>query len=445
MSEKKPESTNVNTNAGENLLKPCDFTRFIGHATGLFWQMKTGEKKIEFLNRTVISGLAGKSVLERLLQNLVWAQEIVVPEDFFRFKLFIISMREGKEASVIFRVRDIDGKQPGCCWLRIAGAPGTVDPSYYYGYIRDITQDADFISNLLEKDLERQTMIESENLPVMLVDMETGAVISRNASAYELFGYTYQEFISINFKALYPGEQNSQIAKIFKTCAQESHWEGNMLLLKKGNIPIHTFIKMKRLSLKGRNLLKVSIQQHSSVEKKIPAASLALADREQFKQSLLADMNEKCHMEEILDTLLKHQYGGSLFDAIMYADVYVKKRRVTVYARGKGGEVFATLKPGTSFDYEGTVSQAIWENRLDFFILGDTLESTKPIDWALFIPHGVRSYFVKPFLHGDQLRTLLTFCSIQPNRFSEKDMEIYELYYSAFMKGLKNWRKKNKL
>ena len=442
MSEIKPENTSANTISSENLLKPCDFTRFIGRVTGLFWRMKTGEKKIEFLNRTVISGLAGKSDVERLLQNLVWAQEIVAQEDFFRFKLFIISMREGKEASVIFRVRDMESKQPGCCWLRIAGAPGTVDPSCYYGYIRDITQDADFIGNLLEKDLEHQTMIESENLPVMLVDMETGGVISRNVSAYELFGYTYQEFISINFQALYAEEQKSQISKIFKICAIESHWEGNMPMVKKGNIPIHTFIKMKRLSLRGRNLLKISIQQHSSGEKKIPAVSLMLADKEQFKKSLMTDMSQKYHMEKILDTLLKHQYGGSLFDAIMYADVYVKKRKVTVYARGKGGEVFATLKPGTSFDYEGTISQAIWENRLDFFILGDTLESTKPIDWALFIPHGVRSYFVKPFLHGDQLRTLLIFCSTQPNQFFEKDMEIYELYYPAFMKGLKNWRKK---
>lgn len=436
MTEKKPAGAN------ENPLKPGEFTRFIGAAAGLFWRMRINEKKIEFLNHTAINGLAGNNDVEKLLHNLVWAQEVVAEEDFFRFKLFILAMREGKEASVIFRVRDKQEKQSHCCWLRIVGAPGGVDPSVYYGHIRDITQDVDFVSHLLEKDLERQTMIESENLPVMLVDMETGAVISRNTFAYELFGYTYREFISIKFQALYPEEQKSYIDRLFETCLQEGHWEGNLPLVKKGNIPIQAFVKIRRLSPRGRNLLKISIHQHNGAEKKVSASLPLPSDREQFKQSLLAAMGEKYDMAEILDTLLGHQLGGPLFEAVMYADVYVKKHKVIVYARGKGGEVFATLKPGTAFDFEGTVSQAIWENRLDFLILADTLESTKPIDWALFIPHGVRSYFVKPFFHGDRLRTLLLLCSTQPNRFSEEDMEIYELYYPAFLKGLKNWRKK---
>ncbi len=428
--------------ANENPLKPGEFTRFISAAAGLFWRMKINEKKIEFLNHTAINGLAGSNEVERLLLNLVWAQEVVAEDDFFRFKLFIISMREGKEGSVIFRIRNKQEKQPGHWWIRLVGAPGSVDPSIYYGHIRDISQDVNFVSHLLEKDIERQTMIESENLPVMLVDMETGAVISRNTYAYELFEYTYREFISIKFQALYPEEQKSYISALFETCLREGYWEGSLPLVKKGNIPIQTSAKIRRLSLRGRNLLKISIHQYNGAEKKAPASISLPADREQFKQSLLTAMDEKYGMKEILDTLLVHQFGSPAFEAVMYADVYVKKRKVIVYARGKGGEVFATLKPGTVFDFEGTVSQAIWENNLDFLILEDTLESTKPIDWALFIPHGVRSYFVKPFFHGDQLRTLLLFCSTEPNRFSEEDMDTYELYYPAFLKGLKNWRKK---
>ncbi|HLP61702.1 MAG TPA: hypothetical protein VK186_22875, partial [Candidatus Deferrimicrobium sp.] len=331
-------STSASASANENLLGTTDFNRFISSAVGLFWRMKISEKRFEFFNHSAISGLSGKDDAAKLLQDLVWAQEIVVEEDFFRFKLFIIAMREGKEASVIFRIKDKQGKHPGRCWLRIAGVPGNEDHSFYYGYIRDFTKDVDFINNLLEKDLERQTMIESENLPVMLVDMETGAVISRNNFAYELFGYTYQEFISINFQALYPGDQKAYIDKIFKTCAVEGYWEGNLPLVKKGNIPIHAFIKMKRLSVRSRNLLKISIEQHSRVEKKITALP-QLPGREEFKKSLMIAIGEKYNMEEILDTLLEYQYGGPLFDAVMYADVYVKKRKVAVYARGKGGEV----------------------------------------------------------------------------------------------------------
>jgi hypothetical protein len=53
-----------------------------------------------------------------------------------------------------------------------------------------------------------------------------------------------------------------------------------------------------------------------------------------------------------------------------------------------------------TYDYEGTISLLIGEKHRDYVILEDTLESTRPIDWALFIPHGIRSYFVKLFFHG---------------------------------------------
>jgi hypothetical protein len=68
--------------ANENPLKPGDFTRFIGAAAGLFWRIRINEKKIEFLNHTAINGLAGNNDVEKLLHNLVWAQEVVAEEDF---------------------------------------------------------------------------------------------------------------------------------------------------------------------------------------------------------------------------------------------------------------------------------------------------------------------------------------------------------------------------
>ena len=76
--------------------------------------------------------------------------------------------------------------------------------------------------------------------------------------------------------------------------------------------------------------------------------------------------------------------------------------------------------------------------------MDDTLQSLRPIDWALFIPHGIRSYLAKPFYHGDKLRTMLLFCSTEANVYSQKDLELYALYYPAFLHGLKNWRNRKK-
>ncbi|HLP48777.1 MAG TPA: hypothetical protein VK469_22745, partial [Candidatus Kapabacteria bacterium] len=79
-------STSASASANENLLGTTDFNRFISSAVGLFWRMKISEKRFEFFNHSAISGLSGKDDAAKLLQDLVWAQEIVVEEDFFRFK-----------------------------------------------------------------------------------------------------------------------------------------------------------------------------------------------------------------------------------------------------------------------------------------------------------------------------------------------------------------------
>jgi len=178
-----------------------DFVPFLEQSCGLFWRMKADRKEIEFLNKTEISGITNFGQLPRLLQNLVWAQEVVVEDDFFRFKLFVLAARECKEASVLFRVKDREGNR---YWLRGAGAPAISDPSTYYGVIRDVTGQVGIINRLLDKDLVRQTMIEYEDHPVMLVDMENKSIISRNTYAYRLFEYTFEEFNNLKFHNLFP-------------------------------------------------------------------------------------------------------------------------------------------------------------------------------------------------------------------------------------------------
>ncbi len=413
-----------------------DFVPFLEQSCGLFWRMKADRKEIEFLNKTEISGITNFGQLPRLLQNLVWAQEVVVEDDFFRFKLFVLAARECKEASVLFRVKDREGNR---YWLRGAGAPAISDPSTYYGVIRDVTGQVGIINRLLDKDLVRQTMIEYEDHPVMLVDMENKSIISRNTYAYRLFEYTFEEFNNLKFHNLFPKDQESRVSKIYEVCLLEGYWEGKLLLVKKGDSLVDARVKIKRMTLRDRNLLKISI--HESVQKEESKPVVQTGDMQEFSNTLAAAIEGKTTMEDILDTLLHHQYRGNMFDAVLYADVYINKRRVDVYARGSALDA---VPLGTSFPYEGTVSQAIQQNRMEFYFLDDALESTRPIDWALFIPHGIRSYFAKPFFHGDKLRSLLVLCSCEPRRFSEQESDLYALYYPAFLKGLKNWRKSKK-
>ena len=47
----------------------------------------------------------------------------------------------------------------------------------------------------------------------------------------------------------------------------------------------------------------------------------------------------------------------------------------------------------------------------------DTLDSIKSIDWVLFAPHGIRSYFAKPFYTEQGLHAILILASLRPGSF----------------------------
>ncbi len=422
--------------ANDYPLKSADFIRFLTQSNGLFWRIKHGAKQVEFLNLITIGGLEGKAQVEQLLLNLVFAQHIVVEEDFFRFKLFIKAIRENTEASVIFRIKDTMDRR---FWLRMVGTPGINEPAFYNGSLHDITEHVSFINHLLHKELERQTMIEHDDIPVLLVEMASKTIISRNTMALQLFGFSYHEFDGKVLPDIYPPDQAPQISKAYEACLLEGQWEGQLTFIKKNGHTFEAKVKIKRLSLRERNLLRISI--YEPVENQVPGASL-IADSSPstvaFADNLWAAMTGKFKIQDVLDTLLENQYRKSLFESVLYADIYEEKNRVDAYARGG---LFDAMKPGIPFPFQGSVSQAIQVNRPPFFVIEDTLVSTRPIDWALFIPYGIRSYFAKPFYRGDKLRTLLMFCSTEVNRFSEKDIPLYELYYPAFLQGLKNWRK----
>jgi hypothetical protein len=428
--------TDTNAAAVKKITRTDDFNRFITGASGILWRMHREERSLELLNEQTVDALESSGKVGDLILDLVEAQKIVIDDDFFRYKMFIKNIREGLPANGIFRVRDRKGQY---YWLKMGGCPGQKEPHYYYGFINDITEDVTFINNLLEKDLARQTIIQHDDRPVMLIDMKTRAVISRNTLAYNLFGYTFDDFNKITFRDLYPVEEASDVSAAYENCILDGLWDGQLRLIKKNREIITARVKFKRLTIQDKNLLRMSVVEILNGGSTATFTAIPVhEDAEQFSKRLMEAIAQKKMMADVLDTLLENPYGDFSFEAIMYADVQIKKHRVDVYARG---DAFESIAFGASYEYEGTISQMLKENQLEYLIVEDTLESTKPIDWALFIPQGIRSYYAQPLYHGKNLRTVLLFCSTEKNRFCEKDRKIYQLYYPAFSKGLKNWRK----
>jgi hypothetical protein len=99
------------------------------------------------------------------------------------------------------------------------------------------------------------------------------------------------------------------------------------------------------------------------------------------------------------------------------------------------------MDQGKVFPCEGTIAENMERFRLDHLIVDDTFASIKAIDWAVFIPHGIRSYFATPFHDRKVLRSVLILCATARGIFSERKIEAYSLLYRPFLAALKNWRK----
>ncbi len=399
---------------------------FSDNNIGILFQFNLETRNFVFLNGDHIEGINGS--VEDLLKSLIRAQEVVVKEDFFKFKIFIEALRNGNEATVIFRVWNSNGLKN---WLKASGLPMVSSENVYYGYIRNITNDVDLINGMLEKDLETQVMIQHEEYPVILVDMKNRSIISCNSSAYRLFEYSFREFNDLKFQDIFQPDQNPTFTQIYETCLIDGKWDGDILLVKRGNRQFEGTINISQLFLRDKSLMKISI--YGIGRSIIGAEEEFFADKEGFKLNLLAKMKKKNSINEILDVMLKNQYNSFIFDAVIYIDLRKKKGKRNLFA---SGDVINQNQLGIPYDYTG-LTKEILGNKLDFFIIKDTMKSTNPIDWAFFIPYGIRSYFVKPFFHGAKLTSLLILCSTETNRFTKQETHLYDLYFPTFFKAVK--------
>ena len=92
------------------------------------------------------------------------------------------------------------------------------------------------------------------------------------------------------------------------------------------------------------------------------------------------------------------------------------------------------------YSYEGTIAQDIERFKLDYLIVDDTIDSIKSIDWALFIPQGIRSYFAKPFYRRGVLKAVMILCSLKPNAFNSEGMDEYAILFEPFRSAIQAWR-----
>ena len=425
--------------AHSSLLSETDLLNCLRGLPALLFRIELAKNRVEYLNDFQLETLGEKTFL--LLKNPHFSQEIIFEEDYPIYEAYIRSVHGADNSSAVFRVNNPDGT---FSWLKLFGSPNAFDPGFYLGMLVDITPDMTMIEQMKEREAEQQTMLDMLDNPVVLVDITDKNIISHNSAAHELFGYSIDEFRKLKLSDLYHHGFKSEMIKIFEDIIFDKKWEGKILFRRKNQSRFWGKATLRSLKIKEKRLLRISVYgvDSADISRQASGNRTVVTDlpdsKKQYVKMLLSKVEPISDIKNSLELFLKNPFDSEEFDGIIYSDILVKKGQVIVYGVGAP---FKNLSFGLSFSYEGTIAENIEQYKLDHLIVDDTMSSIKAIDWALFIPYGIRSYFAKPFYERNVLRSVLILCSKKPNVFSEDKLDDYALLDEPFIKGLKSWRK----
>lgn len=404
----------------------------------LFWRIERAKSRIEFLNDHPLPPFGDGARL--LLKSREYRHEIVLPEDINLVESFFEAAREGRTMATVFRAHGPGGEID---WLKLTGATNSFDPRYYYGYLLVINDTVELILGILESDRTMRRRIGNMTLPVMLVDHKTRRIKEANAAAKKLFGLPR----SLNdehqdFGDLYPSSENRVMDRIMDEIVFQHSWSGRLGFRTLEGESMEADTTMRFLGWKKRPLVQVTVVPAPVDETAAPGILAGETDQSlgitEINNGLAAGIENACDIPSMLDQVMRHPLIADCCEAIMLSDIHVRKNKVYVY--GSGAPLKGMPVP-EEFSYRGTIAESIVRFGLDHLVVDDTMDSIKAIDWALFIPRGLRSYYAKPYFERKTLRTVLILCSNAPGRFENLGPSAFDAVLDPLNRASKACRK----
>ncbi|HOP63089.1 MAG TPA: PAS domain-containing protein [Spirochaetota bacterium] len=414
-----------------------DIYSYINAIPALFWSIDVVKNRIEYLNKYALPGLGENSTL--IIKNPDFTYSIILDEDRHIFEKFIKNIRERKVGLAVFRIKLYDGTIK---WLKIAGNQDIYRSNYYVGYIMDITETAVFIKSIDNSDSRIIKRINLFDNPVALFVFDDKKMFACNDAFREMFAIS-PESLQYSFLKDYISENSLKyLDHIYEEIIFSGRWRGELTFK---TMPDNDFLSdtsIRPLHVEGKNLLWVSVYNiperrseadYTSLPEKITDIDLKKINRDALSAA------KKKDIIRLLEIILENQPIHGLANAILYSDIHVDEGKVFVWG---AGEAFRTLTPGYTYPFEGTIAENILNYNLPHIIVENTFESIKPVDWAIFIPNGIKSYFAKPFYNDNKLVTVLIFCSTELSVFNEKNIGTYDSIYPVFINNLNSMKKK---
>lgn len=399
-------------------------TVFLDSIPALFWRLDVIKNEIIFLNDHAVVGLTESIPL--VLKNLRHARQVVLEQDLDRFFQCVSQIRKQQPTSALVRIKNDDGFFR---WIAILGMPDPERLSGSIGLLADCTELLDMAltsgwgSNLTEK-------IALIPLPVVLARFADRRIVMANPAARTAFGCDPTRTPKLLLEDFLAAGSLEQLPTIIENLVFNGRWNGPLTVIDEhgGFVPCEG--RIRAYARQGDNLLWLALTPLETAGEETAGEAEAPG---QPTPELTAAFAAAEDIRSLLRVLLDNQPEPGLAEAVMLSRIFISDNRVEVTGLG---EAFLQTLEGDTYPYEGSIAENIVRFDLDQIVVEDTSRSIKPIDWVLFIPRGIRSYFAKPFFKNGLLQNVVIFCSTETKRFSSAKVRPYQPLFGPFEAAL---------
>lgn len=391
-----------------------DIAQWSSTFPGVIWVVEQRRSRMKILNKRELPSLGPDT--QRLLKDAQFRRRMVNSADLPLLLEFWEMMTSRQPAAVSFRLKN----NPYRSYL-LHGWPSPDDPDVYFGVLIEDILPATFVANGAA--VTCQLALGRTQYPVLIVSLKQREIVICNNAAKELFGNALRGGDDFLLEDIAPGELGDDLLDIAQRTFTQGVWGGTLILRSGAGRQLGSKARISPCSA-GEDIVRIALLN-------IPDTPCACEPPS--CEEVAGEFSLKDELEKILE-------ASQGVDGLMFSDIQSLKGKVEVYGVGR---LFESLEWGAGHAYEGTIAQDIERFGLDSLTVEDTLDSIKSIDWALFIPCGVRSYFAKPFYSAEGLHAVLIFASDRPYSKALNETAFRDLY-DVFTKNVARWRQSRK-
>lgn len=382
------------------------FSAYLEQISAIVWRIDIVGNEISFLNSYTISTNGEK--VRSILQNPQLAKRLVLAEDRERFQNSYDQIRKRIRTACVFRLRLDKGATR---WFKIIAMPDPENQTCSIGLLMDITSHVDTVLTT-EGRPTLSNRIDLVPDPVLLVKFSDRSICATNKSAEKLLQYHKDQLLGRPLQELLQDTPKTELFEIYEALIFSDRWNGELHITDSCGESHQCSARIQAVSRDEENLLWITLRHLNDCPacKGIPVQGNEIVP----PQAITKTMRKCTTVRGLLKTMLKALPKESATDAIMLSRIFSDKNIVAVTGVG---EPFAKMPENRTHPYEGSIAENIVRFDLEKHVVMETSKSIKPIDWALFIPHGIRSYYAQPFFKNGTLAYVLIFCSTSIHTF----------------------------